>query len=265
MAGSYTGDFARLRDAVNSLNFNLLDLVDKIRDVGASIGTASAEIAKGNQDLNQRTTEQATSSEETANSLRALTETVRQNAQNARLANQLATTARGDAENGGNAVANAVAAMVEINAASRKIADIIVVIDGIAFQTNLLALNAAVEAARAGEQGRGFAAVAVDVRNLGQRSAGAAREIKALIGDSVANVDKGTRLVNESGATLQTIVGSVTKVSDIVSEIAEASAAQQRGIEELNHAISAMDEPTQQNAALVEEVAAASRSMDTQA
>ncbi len=265
MDGTYRGKFARLRDAVNNSTSNLLDMVEQIRDAAGSIGTASGEISKGNQDLNQRTTEQATALEETSSSLRNITETVKQNTQNARQANQLAATARSEAEKGGSVVSSAISAMVEINSASRKIADIISVIDGIAFQTNLLALNAAVEAARAGEQGRGFAVVAAEVRNLAQRSAGAAKEIKTLINDSVSRVDEGTRLVNESGATLQTIVGSVKKVSDIIAEIAAASEEQSSGIEGLNRAVTSMDETTQQNAALVEEAAAASESMDSQA
>ncbi len=265
MDGAYAGDFATLRDAVNSSVTNLLDMVDKIRDAAGSIGTASSEISKGNQDLNHRTTEQASSLEQTSNSLRTLTEAVRQNTQNARQANQLAAAARGEAEEGGRVVSTAVSAMVEINSSSRKIADIIAVIDGIAFQTNLLALNAAVEAARAGEQGRGFAVVAAEVRSLAQRSASAAKEIKDLINDSVSKVDEGTKLVNASGQTLQSIVGAVKRVSDIIAEIAVASEEQSGGIEGLNRAVQAMDESTQQNAALVEEAAAASESMDTQA
>jgi methyl-accepting chemotaxis protein len=194
-----------------------------------------------------------------------LTGTVRQNADNARQANQLAAGARELAERGGSVVSTAITAMGEINKASKKIADIIGVIDEIAFQTNLLALNAAVEAARAGEQGRGFAVVAAEVRNLAQRSAGAAKEIKSLIKDSVEKVEEGSRLVNDSGGTLQEIVGSVKRVSDIIAEIAAASEEQSTGIDQVNKAVTSMDQAVQQNAALVEEAAAASESMDEQA
>lgn len=206
MEGDFKGEFASLRDSVNSTVDNLVDIVGKIRESGTNIAGASTEIAQGNSDLSQRTEEQASSLEETASSMEELTSTVKQNADNARQANQLASGARDQAEKGGSVVGDAISAMSEINSASKKIADIIGVIDEIAFQTNLLALNAAVEAARAGEQGRGFAVVASEVRNLAQRSAGAAKEIKGLINDSVEKVDQGSRLVNESGETLGEIV-----------------------------------------------------------
>jgi len=265
MDGEYEGEFAVLKDSVNSTVDNLIDIVGKIRESGSSIASASAEIAQGNTNLSQRTEEQASSLEETASSMEELTSTVKQNADNARQANQLAAGARDQAEKGGSVVNNAVSAMGEINTASKKIADIIGVIDEIAFQTNLLALNAAVEAARAGEQGRGFAVVASEVRNLAQRSAGAAKEIKSLINDSVEKVEEGSRLVDESGKTLDEIVAAVKKVSDIIAEIAAASLEQSSGIEQVNKTITQMDEVTQQNAALVEEAAAASESLDDQA
>jgi len=265
MSNEFQGDFAKMSQAVNTTLTNLIDIVSKIRKSSNNIASASSEIAQGNADLSQRTEEQASSLEETASSMEELTSTVKQNADNARQANQLATGARDEAEKGGKVVGKAVNAMAEINEASKKIADIIGVIDEIAFQTNLLALNAAVEAARAGEQGRGFAVVATEVRNLAQRSAGAAKEIKALINDSVRKVDDGTRLVDQSGQTLTEIVNAVKKVSDIVAEIAAASQEQSVGIEQVNKAIVQMDEVTQQNGALVEEAAAASVALDEQA
>jgi len=264
MEGDFQGEFAELRDATNTSMTNLLNMVQKIDAAAASISTGSGEIAKGNMDLSQRTEEQASSLEETASSMEEMTSTVKQNADNARQANQLAAAGREQAEQGGEVVSKAVAAMLEINNSSKKIADIISVIDEIAFQTNLLALNAAVEAARAGEQGRGFAVVAGEVRNLAQRSAGAAKEIKDLIEDSVAKVEEGSELVDESGKALEEIVTAVKKVSDIIAEIAAASQEQSSGIEQVNSAITQMDDVTQQNAALVEEAAAASQSLNEQ-
>jgi len=265
MLGEYKGEFAELRDAINTSVTNLLNMVNDINEASGSISSGASEIATGNTDLSQRTEEQASSLEETASSMEEMTSTVRQNADNARTANTLASTARDQATKGGEVVSNAVSAMSEINSSSKKISDIIGVIDEIAFQTNLLALNAAVEAARAGEQGRGFAVVAGEVRNLAQRSAGAAKEIKSLINDSVEKVDEGSKLVDESGKTLEQIVEAVKKVSDIIAEIAAASQEQSSGIEEVNKAVSQMDEMTQQNAALVEEAASASESMEEQA
>jgi len=262
--GDFKGEFAALRDAVNTSVDNLRDMVGQIRSAATGLNTSASEIAQGNADLSSRTEEQASSLQETASSMEELTGTVRQNADNARQANQLAAGARDQAERGGAVVSSAIAAMEDINRASKKIADIIGVIDDIAFQTNLLALNAAVEAARAGEQGRGFAVVASEVRNLAQRSAGAAREIKTLIKDSVEKVEEGSRLVNESGSTLETIVASVKKVSDIIAEIAAASEEQSAGIGQVSKAIAQMDQAVQQNAALVEQAAAASESMDEQ-
>ncbi len=265
MKGEYTEEFLSMKEAVNTSIANLLKMVNEIRESADSINTSANEIAQGNLNLSQRTEEQASSLEETASSIEELTGTVKQNADNAQQANQLAAGARTEAEKGGTVVSSAIDAMAEINQASKKIADIISVIDEIAFQTNLLALNAAVEAARAGEQGRGFAVVAAEVRNLAQRSAGAAKEIKTLINDSVQKVEEGSKLVDESGSTLEEIVASVKKVSDIIAEIAAASTEQSAGIDEINRAVSQMDEMTQQNASLVEEAAAASKSMDEQA
>ncbi|HRY16307.1 MAG TPA: methyl-accepting chemotaxis protein [Candidatus Competibacteraceae bacterium] len=240
-------------------------IVNEVTQATSQVNSSAAEIAQGSADLSQRTEEQASALEETASSMEELTATVKQSADNAGQANQLAGAARAQAEQGGQVVEQAVTAMNAISTSSRKIADIISVIDEIAFQTNLLALNAAVEAARAGEQGRGFAVVAAEVRKLAQRSADAAKEIKALITDSVAKVEDGGKLVEQSGKTLQEIVTAVKKVSDIVAEMAAASREQASGIEQVNRAILSMDQVTQQNAALVEETAAASQSMGEQA
>ena len=265
MNGEFQGEFADLRDAVNSTMDKLLSMVNEISTSSGTIASAANEISQGTADLSQRSEEQASSLEETASAMEQLTGTVRQNADNAREANQLASSARDEASKGGEVVGKAISAMAEINSSSKKIADIIGVIDEIAFQTNLLALNAAVEAARAGEQGRGFAVVAAEVRNLAQRSASAAKEIKTLINESVEKVTEGSKLVDQSGATLDEIVGSVKKVSDIIAEIASASQEQASGIDQINKAVTQMDEMTQQNAALVEEAAASSESMNDQA
>jgi len=265
MNGEFEGEFAELRDAVNSTMNKLLSMVNEIGTASGTIASAANEISQGTADLSQRSEEQASSLEETASSMEELTGTVRQNADNAREANQLANGARDEASKGGEVVGKAITAMSEINQSSKKIADIIGVIDEIAFQTNLLALNAAVEAARAGEQGRGFAVVAAEVRNLAQRSASAAKEIKSLINDSVEKVTEGSKLVDQSGATLDEIVGSVKKVSDIIAEIASAGQEQASGIDQINKAVTQMDEMTQQNAALVEEAAASSEAMNDQA
>ncbi|HEB56852.1 MAG TPA: methyl-accepting chemotaxis protein [Gammaproteobacteria bacterium] len=264
VTGDYPGQLASLKDSINSSLANQRRVVTEVRQAVQQISTGASEIAKGNLDLSQRTEEQASSLEETASSMEEMTSTVKQNADNARQANQLATAGREQAEQGGDVVSKAVSAMLEINNSSKKIAAIISVIDEIAFQTNLLALNAAVEAARAGEQGRGFAVVAGEVRNLAQRSAGAAKEIKELIEDSVSRVEEGSDLVDQSGKALEEIVTAVKKVSDIIAEIAAASQEQSSGIEQVNSAITQMDEVTQQNAALVEEAAAASQSLDEQ-
>jgi methyl-accepting chemotaxis protein len=237
-------------------------IIETVRANADSVGAAARQLSQGNDDLSQRTQEQAAALEETASSMEQMSATVKQNADNARAANQLAIGARDQADKGGAVVQRAVAAMSEINASSRKIANIITVIDEIAFQTNLLALNAAVEAARAGEQGRGFAVVASEVRNLAQRSAGAAKEIKALIGESVAKVESGAELVDESGRTITGIMESVRKVTDIVGAISSASEEQASGIEQVNRAVTQMDAATQQNAALVEETSAAGKAME---
>src|SRR6266446_1740457 len=250
---------------MQSMRQQLRQIVGEIRQASGNVSNAASEIVQGNTELSQRTQEQAAALEETASSMEEMYSTVKQNADNARQANQLAASARSQAEEGGEVARKAVAAMADISHSSKKIADITSVIDGIAFQTNLLALNAAVEAARAGEQGRGFAVVADEVRKLAQRSAEAAKEIKTLIGDSVEKVEGGTRLVDETGQALIEIVTAVKKVSDIVAEIAAASQEQSAGIEQVNKAVMQMDEMTQQNAALVEEAAAASESVDSQA
>lgn len=263
--GEYEGFFGSLKDNINATVFKLIDVVQQIKEVSDSVATGSEEICQGNANLSQRTEEQASSLEETSSSMEEMTSTVQQNAENAREADKLAQGAKDKAEHGGEVVSNAVTAMAEINGASKRIADIISVIDEIAFQTNLLALNASVEAARAGEQGRGFAVVASEVRNLAGRSATAAKEIKELIEDSVGKVEQGSKLVDESGQTLQEIISAVQSVTDIVGEISGASVEQAAGIEEVNKAISLMDEMTQQNAALVEQAAAASEAMGDQA
>ncbi|HXC39509.1 MAG TPA: methyl-accepting chemotaxis protein [Burkholderiales bacterium] len=265
ITNDYQGTFGQLKDDSNKTVDNLTTIVNQIKEAADTINTASGEISQGNADLSQRTEEQASSLEETASSMEELTSTVKQNAENARQANQLAVGASDVAVKGGDVVRQVVTTMNGISESSKKIADIISVIDGIAFQTNILALNAAVEAARAGEQGRGFAVVATEVRNLAQRSAAAAKEIKELITDSVGKVDAGSRLVDEAGQTMEEIVNSVKRVTDIMAEITAASQEQSSGIEQVNQAITQMDEVTQQNAALVEEAAAAAESMQEQA
>jgi len=254
-----------LLDALKTMSTSLRKTVTEVRAGTEHIVTASRQISSGNMDLSSRTEQQAGSLEETASSMEELTSTVRQNADNAREANVLAKNASQIAAHGGQVVSQVVSTMASINASSKKIGDIIAVIDGIAFQTNILALNAAVEAARAGEQGRGFAVVASEVRNLAQRSAAAAKEIRGLISDSVQKVDAGERLVGEAGATMQEIVQGIGRVTDIMAEIASASAEQSTGIEQVNEAITQMDGVTQQNAALVEEAAAASAALQEQA
>ncbi|HEX9172174.1 MAG TPA: methyl-accepting chemotaxis protein [Telluria sp.] len=256
--GSLLVEMKEMRDS-------LVDIVGQVRRGTETIGTASREIAAGNIDLSSRTELQASSLEKTASAMEVLTTTVKQNADNARAANQLAATASNVARKGGEVVSQVVDTMGSINTSANKIVDIIGVIDGIAFQTNILALNAAVEAARAGEQGRGFAVVASEVRNLAQRSAAAAKEIKTLIGDSVEKVERGSKLVGQAGVTMDEVVASVKRVTDIMSEIANASAEQSAGIEQVNLSIIEMDSMTQQNAALVEEAAAAAQSLQDQA
>jgi len=259
--GDYLGTFGEVQDNINRTLGNLQDMVRKLLDAADDVGTAADEINSGNLNLSNRTEQQASSLQETASSLEELTATVRHNADNARQANQVAAAARSSAQRGGEVVSDAITAMQEINTSSTRIAEIIGVIDEIAFQTNLLALNASVEAARAGEQGRGFAVVATEVRNLASRSAGAAKEIKELIRDSVDKVHAGSDLVNQSGETLQEIVDGVKKVGDIVAEISAASSEQAQGIDQVNIAVSTMDEMTQQNAALAEQTSAASSAL----
>ncbi len=265
MSGDYQGTFGQLKEDSNATVAQLTETISRIKEAADTINTASKEIASGNTDLSQRTEEQASSLEETAASMEQLTSTVKQNAENARQANQLAVGASDVAAKGGDVVNQVVHTMSSISDSSKKIADIISVIDGIAFQTNILALNAAVEAARAGEQGRGFAVVASEVRNLAQRSAAAAKEIKTLIGDSVDKVTLGTELADKAGKTMEEVVNAVKRVTDIMGEITAASSEQSQGIEQVNTAITQMDDVTQQNAALVEEAAAAAESMEEQA
>ncbi|KMM77591.1 chemotaxis protein [Xanthomonas sp. NCPPB 1128] len=265
MHGDFQGVFATMRDDANATTEQLAAIVARIQTAAVSINAAASEIATGNDDLSRRTEQQAASLEETAASMEELTSTVKQNAEHARQANQLATGAASVASQGGTVVGQVVETMSGIEASSRKIADIISVIDGIAFQTNILALNAAVEAARAGEQGRGFAVVASEVRTLAQRSSNAAKEIKDLIDDSVGRVATGSALVDQAGKTMHEIVASVQRVTDIMGEISAASQEQSAGIEQVNQTVMQMDEATQQNAALVEEATAAARSMEDQA
>jgi methyl-accepting chemotaxis protein len=264
MQGDFYGDFALLRDQLNASMGTLGTLVNQISQSSETINSAASDISEGNSNLNTRTQEQSSALEETASSLEELTATVKQNANNANQANQLAAGARDAAEKGGQVVGEAVSAMSAITDSSKKVADIIGVIEQIAFQTNMLALNAAVEAARAGDQGRGFAVVAAEVRTLAQRSASAAKEIKALIQDSAEKVEQGAKLVNRSGETLTAIVTSVKKVSDIIGEIDAASEQQASGIDQINSAIAQMDKNTQQNAAMVEQATAAAESMTEQ-
>jgi methyl-accepting chemotaxis protein len=260
-----SADRGSLLAEMSEMRNSLVDIVSQVRTGTETIGTASREIAAGNIDLSSRTEMQASSLEKTASAMEELTSTVKQNAENAREANQLAASASDVARKGGDVVSQVVETMGSINTSANKIVDIIGVIDGIAFQTNILALNAAVEAARAGEQGRGFAVVASEVRNLAQRSAAAAKEIKTLIGDSVEKVERGSKLVGQAGVTMDEVVSSVKRVTDIMSEIANASQEQSAGIEQVNLSIIEMDSMTQQNAALVEEAAAAAQSLQDQA
>ncbi|MBT3068839.1 methyl-accepting chemotaxis protein [Rhodoferax sp. U11-2br] len=261
----HSSDTTSVMAAMARMQTALVGVVSSVRNGSESVATASAEIAQGNNDLSQRTEEQASALEETAASMEELSSTVRQNADNARQANQLAQSASTVAIKGGEVVAQVVDTMKGINESSRKISDIISVIDGIAFQTNILALNAAVEAARAGEQGRGFAVVASEVRSLAGRSADAAKEIKTLISTSVERVEQGTALVDQAGATMTEVVGSIRRVNDIMGEISAASTEQSQGVSQIGEAIQQMDQVTQQNAALVEEMAAAASSLKSQA
>jgi methyl-accepting chemotaxis protein len=261
----HQGDFRKVVEGVNQTLETIVQPIIVVKQSAETINTAAKEISQGNTDLSQRTEEQASSLEETSSSMEELASTVKQNAENARQANQLANAASQIAIKGGQVVDQVVVTMSDINASSRKIEDIISVIDGIAFQTNILALNAAVEAARAGEQGRGFAVVASEVRNLAQRSATAAKEIKELINASVEKASAGTTLVENAGVTMQEVVSSVKRVTDIIGEIAAASVEQSAGIDQVNQAIIQMDEVTQQNSALVEQAAAAAESLLEQA
>ncbi|MBX3340433.1 MAG: PAS domain S-box protein [Nitrospira sp.] len=265
MTQTYRGDLEKVKTSINAVVQNLTQTITTVREAVQAVSAGAEQITRGNEDLSQRTSEQASALEETSASMEEMTSTVKQNADNAKQANQLAIAARDIADKGGSVTVRAVEAMGEINKSSKKIADIITVIDEIAFQTNLLALNAAVEAARAGEHGRGFAVVAAEVRNLAQRSATAAKEIKGLINESIQRVSDGSELVNQSGKTLEEIVSSVKRVTDIIAEITAASQEQAQGIDQVNKAIMQMDETTQQNAALVEETTSASQSMKDQA
>ena len=259
------GDTSSVMAAISLMADNLARTVTSVRQGSEGVATASAEIAEGNLDLSNRTEQQASALETTASSMEELSATVKQNADNARQANQLAQSASSVAIQGGEVVGQVVETMKGINESSRKISDIISVIDGIAFQTNILALNAAVEAARAGEQGRGFAVVATEVRSLAGRSAGAAKEIKTLINDSVERVEQGTSLVDRAGATMAEVVSSIRRVTDIMGEISAASSEQSIGVAQVGEAVTNMDQATQQNAALVEEMAAAASSLKSQA
>ncbi|BCA55591.1 hypothetical protein W02_27310 [Nitrospira sp. KM1] len=265
MQGTYQGDLQKLQVSVNTALTNLSHTMVAVKVAVDVVAAGSEQITKGNEHLSQRTTEQASALEQTSASIEEMTSTVRRNADNSKQASQLAVASQNVANQGGAITKKAVAAMGEINESSKKIADIITVIDEIAFQTNLLALNAAVEAARAGEHGRGFAVVASEVRNLAQRSATAAKEIKGLINESIQRVADGTQLVNQSGTTLDEVMSSVKRVTDIIEEITAASQQQATGIDQVNKAIAQIDETTQQNAALVEETTAASQSMKDQA
>jgi len=265
ITNDYEGAFDIIKQASNNTARKLAEVMKDIAGTAGEVGNGSSEIARGNAQLNDFTQEQAAALEETAASIEEITGTIQQTADNSRQANQLVTEAHQQAENGNSVVDHAMAAMSGINASSKKIADIIGVVNKIAFQTNLLALNATMEAARAGEQGRGFAVVAGEVRSLAQRSAEAAKEIKGLINESVSSVEEGSKLVDESGEALKSIVTSVQKVKDIVSEIAAASQEQAVGVEQINKAIAQLNSGTQQNAAMVEEVSAASKSLDGQA
>jgi methyl-accepting chemotaxis protein len=265
VADKHHGDFRKIVEGINATLETIVTPIITVKSAVDSISTAAKEISAGNADLSHRTEQQAASLEETASSMEQLASTVKQNADNARQATQMALSASDVAVKGGTMVQQVVETMSSINESARKIVDIISVIDGIALQTNILALNAAVEAARAGEQGRGFAVVASEVRNLAQRSAAAAKEIKALIGDSVEKVEDGSKLVGEAGKTMGEIVASVRRVTDIMVDIAAASEQQSAGIGQVNHAVSQMDDVTQQNAALVEQAAAAAESLEEQA